>query len=148
MNINRKALENFLKLTSFRINNNLDTSSWLQARLLSSCENNCVRFFKSNLGGIIGYIAWATVTRETLNMCFKKKHLPFYAYEYSDGRIMFIYDVVFDSSWIEQASDEAFIFLLKKRFFVHAKNRKINVYAKVDGEIVCVNKRYANFLGC
>jgi hypothetical protein len=121
----------FMQVTTIRLKDNLETPNSLQNQLIDSCVKNHIHILKCNLGNLIGYVAWASITRETLNICLKMSRMPIYSYERYDGKIILIYDVVFSKEYSGQAKNSFFQFLGKKRLFAYFKNKKITVCSKI-----------------
>ena len=108
-----------------RLTNQLDTSAVLQARLVNAAVNNSVYIFRNEAGAPIGYIAWGRVSRETLNLVFKTRQMPSLPYEWNDGKIKLIFDVVLSKEWSLLARYQFFLYIRKNRIFAYYRGSKL-----------------------
>lgn len=136
-NNDREIADLLFNITKVRINNQLDTTAVLQSRLANAAAKKNIQIFRNESGELIGYAAWATVSRETLNFVLKTRQLPILPYEWHDGKIKLIFDVVFSRDWALLSRYHFFSYLRKHRFFAYYKNNRAIVcqhkYSRSDG---------------
>lgn len=115
------------EVVRIRAENNLDTSAEQKNRLLQSATNKSIHLIRNEAGNPIGYIAWASISRDTLNLVARTNRLPSFPYEWFDGRIKLIYDITISRSWLILAHHHLFLFLRKHRFFSYYRKNKLTI---------------------
>lgn len=130
--LQKPASRELAQILNVRANRNLDTSPELARLLISSCNHSQVKIIDTGFKIQIGYIAWMNITRETLYMAATRGKLPSYSYEWREGRLMLIYDVVFLPKWNRLARDLVLEYLAKQRFVSAFKNRRIHIMKRPD----------------
>lgn len=133
----RKIADILYNVTKIRMVNQLDTTAVLQTRLVNAAAKDFIHIFRNETGDPIGYAAWAKVSRETLNVVFKTQQLPILPYEWHDGRIKLIFDIVVSNEWAFLARYQLFLYLRKHRLFAYYKNNRPTIcqhkYPRSDG---------------
>lgn len=110
-----------------RATNNLDTSAEQINRLIQSAANKSIHLIHNEAGFPIGYVAWAKISRDTLNLAAKMNRLPALPYEWFDGNIKLIFDLTISKDWATLARYHLFLFLRKHRFFSYYRNNKLTI---------------------
>lgn len=127
--------ELFSSLSAVRCRNNLDTPAPLLNILSHSGRNQNIHPFKTVMGEPIGYVAWICVNRESFLMTSKTKTLPPYAYEWNEGKLVIIYDVVFSDGWNEIAKEMLMDFIKRQRLVGYLKRGRFNVIYRQQGKL-------------
>ena len=115
------------EITSIRAERALNTSHIHLAMLVQSINNDQIEVLKTGMDDLLGYIAWLSVNKESLLLSNKTNTLPPYMYEWSEGKLMLIYDIVFTPGWERLAREKLFEFILKQRFVAYFKRNRINI---------------------
>jgi len=84
----------------------LNTSPLELMLLSASVEGNRVRIFKTAGGEPIGYMAWMSLTPESIRYVRDRRALPPYSYEWAEGRLMMVFDVVIAPGWSKVVLDQ------------------------------------------
>ena len=102
-------------LLEVRLAARLNTSAELLELLLRSSLHGVYHILWSDMQIPIGYITWANIDRYTLAQCEIQKKLPLYDYEWNDGNICLITDIVLVERFRSLAKCELLNFLKKRR---------------------------------
>ncbi len=94
------------ELCSLRSRRMLNTSPQELSMLVTSVEGDRVNVFKTAGGEPIGYMAWMSLTPESVRYVKDYRALPPYSYEWSEGRLMMIFDVVVAPGWSKVVFDQ------------------------------------------
>lgn len=121
----------FMDVMQVRFIHAVDTPTILQQRLLQSCIDGRIRVIKSEQGNLLGYLAWANVTRETMNMLIAIQQLPLYPYEWNDGKLMLIYDIFINRYWQAEAHREIRQYITRRRFYSYFNNGRITLLLRL-----------------
>jgi hypothetical protein len=122
--------ESLSNVIDMRIVNRLDTSPFSLGAIKCSVLDGKIEVFKTLVKNHIGYVAWTTVTKETFVLMTKTKSMPAYAYEWNEGKLMVIHDVLFLQHWNKMAKAMLMDFLRKQRFIAFIRRGKVHVWSK------------------
>jgi hemolysin-activating ACP:hemolysin acyltransferase len=114
-------------VTSIRVSRALDTAHMHLAMLTQSLNNNQIKIFKTVGNEPIGYIAWLRLNKESMSLVLKTNSFPPYPYEWSEGKLMLIYDAVFTPGWERSAREKLLEFILMQRFVAFFKRGKVRI---------------------
>lgn len=120
----------FSRVIDIRISSALNTPAHLLAALKNSAMSGQIEVFNSTANNPIAYVAWANVNKESFLMMSKTKQMPPFFYEWNEGKLMVIYDVVFLPKWGTLAKAELLNFLLQKRFVAFLKRGRLHLWTK------------------
>lgn len=82
-----------------RAEKGLDTSP-NQLRVISnSIKSEYFKIWRNKDGAAIGYIAWAKINRESYCILQSKNQLPKYDYEWDEGQLTLVIDIVISTGW-------------------------------------------------
>jgi hemolysin-activating ACP:hemolysin acyltransferase len=95
----QQVSEVFAELAELRLKAGLDTPVQRLQWLRHSAHFNAVHWFSNLAGRVNGYAVWAKVNRETLRRQQRTGQFPRYFYEWNEGQIMLLLDVVFIDGW-------------------------------------------------
>ncbi len=87
------------EVCSLRARRMLNTSPQGLSMLVMSIESGNVEVFKTAGGEPIGYVAWMSLTSESMRYIEEFREFPPYPFEWSEGRLMMIFDVVVAPGW-------------------------------------------------
>lgn len=120
----------FSKVVDIRSASVLETSSHLLSALKNSAENGKIKVFSSGSHSFFAYLAWAEVNKESLVLMGKTKQMPPFLYEWNEGRLMVIYDVVFLPKWGVLAKREILQFLRQVRVVAFLKRGNLHIWSR------------------
>ena len=130
MNMKKDLLSDVLKI---RVDACLDTSSSHLQSVLIAAEHKTIRVFYSNDGDLLGYVAWVLVSKETFSVMKYAPYLPSYPYEFNEGRIIVVFDVVFKKTYSRQAKLMAMEFFRRYRFITYLKKGRLHCLSGIRG---------------
>jgi hemolysin-activating ACP:hemolysin acyltransferase len=117
-----------------RCRSGLVTPPQLLSLLKNSAHDGRVAVLRSPTKAPIGYFAWASVTKEGLRHVIRSKQMPPFSYEWNEGRLMVVYDVVIAPGW-QLIGRKALLKKLKKqRFVAFLKRQNLHVWQKHKGK--------------
>lgn len=133
-----KQDENALSLLSdvidARITAGLNTHPQLLGYLKHSAMEGRIKIFRSPAKTPIGYVAWANVNKYSFLMTTKTRQMSPYLYEWSEGRLMIVYDIVFAPQWNLIARKALLRFLRKKRFVSFLRRGRLHLWVRSGGK--------------
>jgi hypothetical protein len=116
-----------------RARNGLVTTPEQFSQLRSSAANGTAMIFKDVLYRPIGYIAWANVNKESILRLSTLGKFPCYPYEWNEGGVFLLLDVVFDGDSRRYGLSELKRVLSTKRAVVFSKRKSCRLYLKRKG---------------
>lgn len=134
MNHDAEALSLLSDVLDARIASGLNTPPQLLGHLKSSAMDGRIKIFRSTTKVPIGYVAWANVNKYSFLMTTKTRQMPPYLYEWSEGRLMIVYDVVFAPQWNLIAKKALLKFLKKKRFVSFFRRGRLHLWVRSGGK--------------
>jgi hemolysin-activating ACP:hemolysin acyltransferase len=120
-------------LLEIRLAARLNTSAETLGLLLRSSLHGGYKILWSDMHVPIGYIIWANIDRYTLAQCEIQKKIPNYDYEWSDGNICLVTDIVLVQQFKRLAKNELLIFLRKKRLITFFRKGNFSCYVRKLG---------------
>lgn len=115
---------------SLRIEAGLGVNRQELIGLRYSAENTSINILTNDSGIELGYIAWASVNKETALQLLEYGTFPRYPYEWSEGRICLVVDVLFVPGKIIAAKKSLIEFLVKKRSIIFHRKNRTSLYIK------------------
>ena len=91
--------EMFVAAMNLRVKCGLDTTSDELMVIKRSSLYKLFHFLYDIRGDPMGYICWAEISEDALWMMEASGNLPKYPYEWAEGEIVLITDVVMDQKW-------------------------------------------------
>lgn len=120
----------FMDVISIRGSRQLDTAATLLRLLSHSCVNNNIEIIRFASKKPIGYVAWISISSESLKMMKNTKSLPSYPHEWNEGKLTLIYDVCFLPGWQKLGIESLINSLKSKRFFSYFRRNKIHIFVR------------------
>jgi hemolysin-activating ACP:hemolysin acyltransferase len=117
--------KNLFRLMFLRTKNKLNTPPDLSEQLMFSAMRNKISFFGGAYGKDIGYVAWADICKESAKIIIKRKSARIYDYEYDEGKICFLIDIVFDRKESLTAKAQLKNFILEKKMVLYIKRNGV-----------------------
>jgi len=105
----------------------LSTSAELLRWLNFSTRTHCYQLFYDSLNKPIGYIIWANVCRETITRLARTGQMPRYPYEWNEGYITLVLDLVFIDGWHCWNRKTLLGFLRTHKSIAYYRKHKIHV---------------------
>jgi len=130
MSKDNRILSIFKSVTAIRAQSGLITESQLLTALTNSAWNENIKVFNSPFGTPIAYVAWASVNKESFQWMSKTRQMPPFPYEWNEGKLVIIYDIVFSPLWGKAARKELLRFLSEKRFIAYLKRGRLHVWTR------------------
>ncbi len=112
----------------------LDTHHQLLGSIKNAAKDQRIKVFFSSTKTPIGYVVWARLNKEALIMMSKTIKMPPYPHEWSEGKFMVVFDVVFSPQWENIAMSKLIRFLGRQRFFAFIRRGRFRAYMKIDGQ--------------
>ena len=131
MKENKNNLTEALKMRCMR---NLETSRDDLSALLTANEYGNIKVFYDEGNQLLGYIAWASMNKESLNLLKQSPYLPRYSYEFNEGKLMVIFDVVLHPISSKKAQNALVQYLKEKRFVAILKRKKLHTWTRKKGK--------------
>jgi len=128
-----KKMQNIQDVFSLRCRTGLSTPPELLEVLRQSAADNRIKIVRSPINVPIGYVAWASVTKETLVMISKTKRMPPYDYEWREGRLMVIYDAVITPGWDLIAGRQIKSWTKKLRLVTFIRRSRLHMWSSFKG---------------
>lgn len=116
------VLKPICEIFSLRMGRGLSLSGESTLHLSNSYYKDKYRIFRNVKGNSIGYIIWAEVSEESYFRVFNYGYFPKYQYEWDEGNICLILDVVFAQNHACEAK-RRFLSFVKSFDFVAFKRR-------------------------
>jgi hemolysin-activating ACP:hemolysin acyltransferase len=86
---------NFLSLMKIRLKANVEINKKILGYTMNSTIYSGHHSFVDQFGHHNGYIIWANITRESVDKLLRTGAIPKFSYEWGEGRIKLLLDVVF-----------------------------------------------------
>lgn len=131
---------NFHAACSMRAHFGYSTSSDQMATLLTAGELGGLHIIEGIYDEPIGYVAFASVSRESLRRLYDYGLPPAYPYEWNQGRFCIVLDVFFSPRWKIDAlrafrswlsSKRVVAFLRKDRICIRVKRSRPRTFVKI-----------------
>lgn len=133
MNEHKSAPKELLDIIAVRYSVNVSTPPKLLVEL-ADCSVGCrAKIFYSNNGSPVGYIVWASLNKESFILLSKTKKMPAYTYEWCEGRLIVVHDVVVLPQWNSVVNTAIRDFLTQKRFVAFLRRGRLHVWSKPNG---------------
>ena len=123
----------FAELANLRLKAGLDTPVQILQWLRHSAEYNAVYYFKNLAGRVNGYAIWAKVCRETLFRQKRTGQFPRYFYEWNEGQIVLLLDVVFIDGWNCHNSNQLRHFIKSHKAVAWYRKQHLNLLIRKQG---------------
>ncbi|WP_414440172.1 hypothetical protein [Burkholderia sp. 22PA0106] len=82
----------------------LSTDPTLAKQLLFSVRTDKLHFIESDAGVPLGYIAWASINRDTLRQLRATAAMPYYLHEWMEGSLSLVIDILVLPEWRASAT--------------------------------------------
>lgn len=118
-----------------RARNGLSTTPEQFGQLRNSAANAAAIILKNVLHRPIGYVAWACVNKESILRLSTLGKFPSYMYEWNEGGIFLLLDVVIDADSRRYGLSELKRILSTKRAVVFSRKKKCRLYLRRRGNL-------------
>lgn len=125
-----------IEALELRAMNGLNTPPDLFVKLRNCAYANTLIIFKDQLNRQIGYLAFAEVNKESVLRFLKAGIIPFYSYEWGEGCISLIIDILVQKSSSFDAVRQLKEVLYSKRVIIFSKRNKRKLYLKKNGKLI------------
>ncbi len=106
-----------------------ESASWQELLAIrNAAENKTLTILLDDDGLEVGYIAWANINKETALKLLQSGAFPHYPYEWSEGNICLIDDIMFIPNKSKNAQKSLSLFLSKKRVIIFYRKHKTTLY--------------------
>lgn len=122
--------DDFSLLLGIRSRTELNTSAEMLRWIQNSIIANTYKIFKDPFGVSNGYMIWANVNRETICRMSRIKLFPKYSYEWREGNIILILDLVFLDGWNQCNRRQLVKFIRHQRVFAFARRDKLSMFIR------------------
>lgn len=117
-----------------RLSREIDTPYKVLSELIFSSRNQCIEVFKFNLKPEskvrIGYMAWMEISKETLVFMLRHGTLCPHYYEWNEGHILYILDVLFSPRHPTMALSSMLERIRKYRVVVFYRRGRLRIYRR------------------
>lgn len=127
------APKELLDIVAVRCAANIDTPAKLLSQLTECAVDGRAKAFYSATGVPVGYLVWAMVNRESFILLSKTRQMPAYTYEWCEGRLMIVHDVMVLPQWSAVVNPTIRYFLKQKRFVAFLRRGRLHVWSKLKG---------------
>lgn len=103
----------------------LDSSHLFLRTLMSASKAETIQVFYSELGNPIGYVIYANIDKYTYLNVKEMGYTLKYPYEWNEGGICFIQDVLFLNGWKKESARQLRSFIKQRRLIVYKKKERI-----------------------
>lgn len=126
--------EKFIGAISLRMEAGLGLSWQELSNLKKSSMFSNIEILSNANNTKLGYVAWASVNKETALQLLQYGLFPHYPYEWSEGNICLIVDVLFIPGKQHEAKKSLLKFLTKKRVIAFQRRNKASLLIKQIGK--------------
>lgn len=130
MYVHKELPTNFGEAMNLRALKRLDTPVPDLERLILAAQSGILDILWAEMGRPIGYIACANISKETLRLILRGGHAPKYPYEWNEGGILLIYEVVLLAEWNLFARRQLIEKIRRSRAVVFARRGRMRVYVR------------------
>ena len=103
--------------------------------LRASAEANTFEIFWDQHGRPLGYVVWANVCRESAERLNRNGQFPRYTYEWSEGHICLLLDVVINDVDRKLALRQFKAVLSERKIIVFRRRGEVRLYLKKNGRL-------------
>ena len=129
----KSAPKELLDIVAVRCSINVDTPAKLLSELTECAVDGRAKAFYSATGVPVGYLVWAMVNKESFILLSKTRQMPAYSYEWCEGRLMVVHDVMVLPQWSTVVNAAIRDFLKQKRFVAFFLRGRLHVWSKLKG---------------
>jgi hemolysin-activating ACP:hemolysin acyltransferase len=135
MIIDKKA--NLYALLSIRDEFELDTPHHILRQLRNCAAHGNYALLEDGVGRTTGYIAWANVCKESWLQFVETGKVPLYPYEWNEGRLVLITDIVLGSQSARLALRSKIAELFsRRRAMAFVRENSLCIYRRYNGKLV------------
>ena len=110
---------------SLRVQSDLGLD-WQEMRTLQrSSKVSGIKILTDSSGNKLGYVAWANVNKETAVQLLRHNIPPIYHYEWSEGKVCLLTDVLFLPGNRQAAQKSLTTFLVNKRAILFQRKNRV-----------------------
>jgi len=120
--------KDFCDLLDIRAQYSISTSAETLVMLRNSVKNNLYYIFKNEFSRPIGYLAWARINKESFLELSRSTKMPVYEYEWDEGNIIVLTDVLHKSQSAFQLRGELVKIFHRARIVVLANYSHLSIY--------------------
>ncbi len=135
-----KQEQAFLNLCNVRVVANKVTSPQLFQWIKSSAYAGSYKIITNAFGQNVGYIIWANICKESLIKLKNTGAYPQHRYEWSEGDITLLLDVVINEQQSKLSIQQLRHFLKSKKIIAYEKNKIGKLYIKQGKVFQCKAK--------
>lgn len=125
-----KHPEVLVDLVTLRGNVGLSTSPEQLLLLRNAAQTGRAEIFRDHMGTPVGYVIWADVCAETAARFVRAGTPPFYFYEWDEGAICLVLDVVVQRHASALALGQLRTLLRRRRAVLFARRQMVKFYFK------------------
>ena len=123
----------FATMCDFRAQCHLTTTPDTLKNIKMSDMAETRTIFWSPLKTPMGYLIWADVNRETILRLYRSGRLPQFDFEWREGKITLILDVVLDPRWKKYCLQSLRGFIASKRIVTYVRKGKLKLLLRDKG---------------
>lgn len=133
--------KNLCALMALRGELQLDTPHATMQSLRNSAQFGTFEMLCNQLGRNCGYLAWADISKESWRALCERGQFPHYAYEWSEGRLLLLHDVVLAPGMRTVLRRELRRLFARRRAVVFIRRGTMRIYARRQGRLRLVAQR-------
>ena len=126
----KKLPDDFSLICDLRSSTQFNTSAELLRWIKNSALSNNVHLFKNTLGVPSGYILWANVNKETLAKIKRSSAFPLHFYEWNEGYITLVLDILITDGWTAFNRSQLMSFLRKRKILAYVRDKKLSLLVR------------------
>ena len=130
MNVSEKRARDFVTACKLRLNSGLEMSKEHIGILSLANNSGGIKVFRGIYNEPIGYVVYASLLRESVERIHTYGMFPMYPYEWSEGRITYIVDVVLSAKWRDDAMRAMMEWFFKKRVVAFSRRNEFRMYTR------------------
>lgn len=119
----------------------LDTPHATLQGLRNSAQFNTFELLCNELGRNSGYLAWADIGKESWRALCERGQLPRYSFEWSEGRLLLLHDVVLAPGMRPALREGLRRLFARRRAVVFIRRGALRIYARRQGRLRLVARR-------
>ena len=139
--MNKKIPDDFSLICDLRSQTQLTTSAQQLRWIKSSSIANMVYIVKNSLGKPTGYIIWACISKETLARINRTGIFPQNYYEWNEGYITLILDILLLDGLNPYNRRQLLWFLKGRKIIAYCRNKKLSLLFRKHGIHRRIDKR-------
>jgi len=139
--MDQEFAENFAQLCNVRSTTNEATTPQTFTCLKIASKANTYKVFHDQFEQPIGYIIWANINKESLARIERSGVYPQYPFEWSEGNITLLIDIVINNVNKKNAKQQLKQFIKAQRILAYTKKNVGKMYFKKQGKLQLAGKK-------